>query len=232
MNNTPWTKEEFKAQLMQLNTRYHIHHPFHQAMSNGKLNREEIQLWVTNRFYYQVTIPRKDAAILSNSPDREFRQRWIKRIIDHDGTATTPGGIEAWLVLAEAVGLQQESVESLTMVLPGVKSAVDSYFDFAKQAPWQEAVCSSLTELFAPEIHKQRLQTWPVHYPWVDPAGLQYFQKRLGEVHTDVQHGLEITLNYFKTRAEQERAIAIVNFKLDVLWKMCDAMSAASTHAI
>jgi len=135
-------------------------------------------------------------------------------------------------VLAEAVGLQREAVENLSLILPGVKSAVDSYFDFAKQAPWQEAVCSSLTELFAPEIHKQRLQTWPVHYPWVDPAGLQYFQKRLGEVHTDVQHGLEITLNYFKTRAQQERAIAIVNFKLDVLWKMCDAMSAAAKHAI
>jgi len=232
MNNTPWTKEEFKAQLMQLNTRYHIHHPFHQAMSNGKLNREEIQLWVANRFYYQITIPRKDAAILSNAPDRVFRQRWIKRIIDHDGTATTPGGIEAWLVLAEAVGLQRETVENLSMVLPGVKSAVDSYFDFAKQAPWQEAVCSSLTELFAPEIHKQRLKTWPVHYPWVDPKGLQYFQKRLGKVQTDVQHGLEITLNYFKTREQQERAIAIVNFKLDVLWKMCDAMSAVAKLAI
>ncbi len=231
MINTPWTKEEFKAQLMQLNTRYHIHHPFHQAMSNGKLNREQIHLWVANRFYYQITIPRKDAAILSNTPDREFRQRWIKRIIDHDGTATTPGGIEAWLVLAEAAGLQRETVESLTLVLPGVKSAVDSYFDFAKLAPWQEAVCSSLTELFAPEIHKQRLQTWPVHYPWVDPTGLQYFQKRLSEVHTDVEHGLEITLNYFKTRAQQERAIAIVNFKLDVLWKMCDAMNAAANFS-
>ena len=224
MNKTPWTPEEFKAQLMRLNSRYHIHHPFHQAMSNGKLNREQIQGWVENRFYYQITIPRKDAAILANSPDLAFRRRWIKRIIDHDGSEEIPGGIDAWLRLAEAVGLDRETVLDCSMVLPGVKFAVDSYYQFARQAPWQEAVCASLTELFAPEIHQQRLKTWPEHYPWVDPEGLRYFQKRLSEVRTDVQHGLDITLNHFKTRAEQERALDIVNFKLDVLWAMCDAM--------
>jgi pyrroloquinoline-quinone synthase len=224
MNNAAWTPEEFKVQLMRLNSRYHIHHPFHQAMSNGALNREQIQGWVANRFYYQITIPRKDAAILANSPDQAFRRRWIKRIIDHDGSEQIPGGIDAWLQLAEAVGLDRAKVLDLSMVLPGVKFAVDGYYQFAKNAPWQEAVCSSLTELFAPEIHQQRLKTWPAHYPWVDPAGLSYFQKRLAEVRTDVAHGLEITLQHFKTRAEQERALEIVNFKLDVLWAMCDAM--------
>lgn len=224
MNNAPWSAEEFKAEIMQLNSHYHIHHPFHQAMSQGKLNREQIQGWVINRYYYQITIPRKDAVILSNSPDQAFRQRWIKRIIDHDGTENTPGGIDAWLRLAEAVGLDRATVQNLSKVIPGVKFAVDSYFDFAKQAPWEEAVCSSLTELFAPEIHQQRLNTWPQHYPWVEPEGFDYFQKRLAEVRTDVQHGLEITLNHFKTRAEQEHAVNIVQFKCDVLWAMCDAM--------
>lgn len=224
MGSSAWTAEEFKAQLMQLNSRYHIYHPFHQAMSDGKLNREQIQGWVANRFYYQITIPRKDAAILANSSDQNFRRRWIKRIIDHDGTENMPGGIDAWLRLAEAVGLQRPQVLDLSRVLPGVKFAVDGYFQFAKNSPWQEAVCSSLTELFAPEIHQQRLKTWPVHYPWVEPEGLRYFQNRLGEVRTDVEHGLEITLAHFKTRAEQERALEIVNFKLDVLWAMCDAM--------
>lgn len=224
MNKTPWTPEEFTAQLRRLNSRYHIHHPFHQAMSNGKLNREQIQGWVANRFYYQISIPRKDAAILANSPDQDFRRRWIKRIIDHDGSEEIPGGIDAWLRLAEAVGLDRARVLDCSMVIPGVKFAVDSYYQFAKEAPWQEAVCASLTELFAPEIHQQRLTTWPEHYPWVDPEGLRYFQKRLSEVRTDVQHGLEITLHYFKTRAEQERALEIVKFKLAVLWAMCDAM--------
>ncbi len=224
MNNTPWSQEEFKAQIMQLNAHYHIHHPFHQAMSQGKLTREQIQGWVANRFYYQITIPRKDAAILANSPDQAFRKRWIKRIIDHDGNENIPGGIDAWLRLAEAVGLERAAVQNLSQVIPAVRFAVDSYYNFAKTAPWQEAVCSSLTELFAPEIHQQRLNTWPLHYPWVEPEGLAYFQKRLAEVRTDVQHGLEITLNYFKTRAQQEQALKIVQFKCDVLWTLCDAM--------
>ncbi|MDQ2995245.1 MAG: pyrroloquinoline-quinone synthase PqqC [Pseudomonadota bacterium] len=225
MSEHPWSPEEFKAHLMKLRARYHIHHPLHQAMSRGELSREQIQSWVANRFYYQITIPRKDAAILANSPDMAFRRRWIKRIIDHDGTEQTSGGIEAWLVLAEAVGLQRDRVLDLSMVVPGVKSAVDSYYQFARNALWQEAVCSSLTELFAPEIHRQRLQTWPLHYPWVDQVGLHYFQKRLAEVQTDVEHGLAITLDYFTTRVAQERAIEIVNFKLNVLWAMCDAIS-------
>jgi pyrroloquinoline-quinone synthase len=230
MNQSPWKPQEFKAELMKLNARYHIHHPFHQAMSQGKLSREQIQGWVANRFYYQVMIPRKDAAILANVMDREFRRRWIKRILDHDGTEEISGGIDAWLTLAKAVGLSREKVLDLSMVLPGVKFAVDGYYHFAKEAPWQEAVCSSLTELFAPEIHHQRLQTWPVHYPWVEPEGLRYFQKRLSEVRTDVEHGLEITIAHFKSRSQQERALAIVNFKLDVLWSMCDAIQDAYPH--
>jgi len=224
MHDTPWTPDEFKAEILRLNTHYHIHHPFHQAMSQGKLNREQIQGWVANRFYYQIMIPRKDAAILANSPDQEFRKRWIKRIIDHDGNENTSGGIDAWLRLAVAVGLDQEKVQDLSLLIPGVKFAVDCYYQFAKNAVWQEAVCSSLTELFAPEIHQQRLSTWPVHYPWVEPTGLSYFQKRLSEVRTDVQHGLEVTLNYFTTRSAQEQALKIVKFKCDVLWAMCDSM--------
>jgi pyrroloquinoline-quinone synthase len=224
LEKTPLTQDAFREALMHLSARYHIHHPFHKAMSAGQLSREQIQAWVANRYYYQITIPRKDAAILANAPDANFRRRWIQRIIDHDGSEDTLGGIEAWLRLAEAVGLERAEVMSLTRVLPSVKFAVDGYYNFACQAPWQEAVCSSLTELFAPEIHQQRLHTWPVHYPWVEPAGLGYFQKRLSEARRDVEHGLEVTLNHFKSYEQQQRAIDIVKFKLEVLWSLCDAL--------
>ena len=39
-----------------------------------------------------------------------------------------------------------------------------------------------------------------------------------------MQHGLDITLDYFRTREEQERALGILQFKLDILWTMLDAM--------
>jgi pyrroloquinoline-quinone synthase len=127
--------------------------------------------------------------------------------------------------LAEAVGLSREAVEGLEEVLPGVRFAVDAYVNFARRAPWPEAVCSSLTELFAPEIHKQRLANWPQHYPWIDRAGLQYFQSRVSLARRDVEFGLGVTLERFDTRALQERALEILKFKLDVLWQMSDAMA-------
>jgi pyrroloquinoline-quinone synthase len=155
------------------------------------------------------------------------RRRWIQRIIDHDGTQGDEGGIEAWIRLGMATGLAREEVTSLERVLPGVRFAVDAYVTFARERPWQEAVCASLTELFAPEIHRNRLAGWPQHYPWIEPAGLEYFRSRLSQARRDVEHGLEVTLAHFNTRALQQRALEILQFKLDVLWSMLDAMQVA-----
>ena len=224
---TPWTEDEFVAQLRAKGARYHIHHPFQVLMNEGKLDQRQIQGWVANRYYYQISIPRKDAAILANCPDREVRRRWIQRIIDHDGREGDEGGIEAWIRLGEACGLPREEIVSQTHVLPGVRFAVDAYVNFARQAPWQEAVCSSLTELFAPTIHRARLESWPVHYPWIKPEGLQYFKNRLTQAPRDVEHGLRVTLDYFRTRGQQECALEILQFKLDILWAMVDAMQMA-----
>ncbi|CAI8973924.1 pyrroloquinoline-quinone synthase PqqC [Methylocaldum szegediense] len=223
-DSTPWTREEFEAKLRAKEAYYHIHHPYHVLMAEGKLNKEQIQGWVANRFYYQIKIPVKDAAILANCPDRETRRQWIQRIHDHDGWGEDAGGIEAWTRLGIAVGIPREELWSLKRVLPGVRFAVDAYVNFARQATWQEAACSSLTELFAPTIHKQRLSGWPDLYPWIDQEGLAYFRKRVNQASRDVEHGLAITLDYFKTREQQERALEILQFKLDILWTMLDAM--------
>ena len=224
-DSVPWSREEFEAKLQDQGSAYHIHHPFNVMLNGGGASREQIQGWVANRFYYQACIPIKDAAILSNCPDRAVRRSWVQRILDHDGYGDEPGGIESWLRLAEAVGLARERVEGLGDVLPGVRFAVDAYVNFARRAPWQEAVCSSLTELFAPQIHKQRLANWPDHYPWIDRAGLQYFQSRVSIARRDVEFGLAFTLDHFRTREQQERAIEILRFKLAVLWQMNDAMA-------
>jgi pyrroloquinoline-quinone synthase len=225
VNDSAWTREEFEAQLRQRGAAYHIHHPFNVLLNSGAANREQIQGWVANRFYYQISIPIKDAAILANCPERAVRRNWVQRILDHDGYGDDPGGIESWLRLAEAVGLPRERVESLGEVLPGVRFAVDAYVNFARRAPWPEAICSSLTELFASQIHQQRLATWPQHYPWIDRAGLQYFQSRVSLARRDVEFGLSFTLDHFDTRALQERALDILKFKLDVLWQMNDSMA-------
>lgn len=226
-----WTREEFEEKLREKGRGYHIYHPFHVMMYEGKLTKEQLQSWVLNRFYYQIGIPQKDAAILSNCPDVEVRKQWIVRIIDHDGEGDAVGGIEAWIKLGEAVGLTREDVTSLKHVSPGVRFAVDAYINFAKQRPWQESVCSSLTELFAPHIHQQRISSWPEVYPWINESGLSYFKKRLTEARRDVEQGLSVTLDYFsQSRAMQERALDILQFKLNVLWVIADSIMLASLN--
>lgn len=220
----PWSREEFEQRLRALGARYHIHHPYQVKMNAGELTREQIQGWVANRYYYQIKIPQKDAAVMANCPDRDVRRHWVQRILDHDGRAGEDGGIEAWIRLGEACGLERETIISLAHVLPGVRFAVDAYVNFVRRASWQEAVCSSLTELFAPTIHRERIAQWPSHYPWMDSAGLDYFKNRLSEAHRDVEHGLAITLGAFTTAEQQRRALEILQFKLDVLWSMLDAM--------
>ncbi|OUT97470.1 MAG: pyrroloquinoline quinone biosynthesis protein C [Betaproteobacteria bacterium TMED41] len=221
----PWSKKEFEELLKQKGTSYHIYHPFHVMMAEGKLSKEQLQGWVANRFYYQICIPVKDAAILSNCPDPTIRREWIQRILDHDGFESDPGGIEAWIGLGQAVGLKREQIVSLELVAPAVRFAVDAYVNFARQTSWQEAIASSLTELFAPHIHQQRLDTWPEMYPWVDPEGMKYFKYRLTQARRDVQHGLGVTKEFFsRSRSLQNRALEILQFKLDVLWALADAI--------
>ena len=220
----PWSRREFEARLRAKQTFYHINHPFHLRMNGGELDRSAIQGWVANRFYYQTSIPVKDAAVLANCRDRDARRLWVQRILDHDGASGDEGGIEAWLRLGEAVGLSREEVLDERHVLPGVRFAVDAYVNFARAATWQEAACSSLTEMFAPEIHQRRLDNWPAAYPWIDAMGYEYFRKRLSEARRDVEHGLAVTLEHFTTRGEQQYALNILQLKLDILWTMLDAM--------
>ena len=227
VSSPAWTRAEFEQQLRDRGRAYHIHHPFNLMLNGGRATPQQIRGWVANRFYYQINIPLKDAAILANCPERAVRRHWVQRILDHDGYGEDPGGIESWLRLAEAVGLARAQVEGLAELLPGVRFAVDAYVNFARRAPWQEGVCASLTELFAPEIHRQRLASWPEHYPWIDPAGLSYFQSRMSRARRDVDFALALTLERFQTRAAQERALQVLQFKLDVLWQMNDALALA-----
>jgi pyrroloquinoline-quinone synthase len=227
----PWTRTEFEAQLRAKGQSYHIHHPFNIKLNSGQCSREQIRGWVANRFYYQSIIPQKDGAILSNCDDRETRRKWIARILDHDGygdyQGDAAGGIEAWTQLGQAVGLGREELWSLRHVVPGVRFCCDAYVNFARRAPWQEAVCSSLTEMFAPQIHKDRLANWPEYYPWIESAGLRYFRSRIPLAQRDVDHGLAVTLDYFTSRTQQQRALDILQFKLDILWSMLDAIERA-----
>jgi pyrroloquinoline-quinone synthase len=217
----------FIGALRAQSQRYHSRHPFHRMMNEGRLSRRQIQGWVANRFYYQENIPRKDAAILANCSDREVRRRWIRRIHDHDGTADGEGGIETWLRLGEAAGLTREEMWDERHVVPGVRFAVDAYVTFARTRPWVEAVASSLTELFAPDLMAERLAAFERFYTWIDPAGLAYFRARLTQAPRDSEHALEVVIEHCRTPEEKARAVAALSFKSDVLWSMLDTIERA-----
>jgi pyrroloquinoline-quinone synthase len=221
---------DFIAELRAHGTRYHNLHPFHRRMDAGALTREELQRWVTNRFYYQKCIPLKDAAIMSNCPEIEVRREWIQRIIDHDGTSQETGGIESWLRLGEALGVARAELQSERGVLPGVRYAVDAYVNFARQMPWIEAVASSLTELFGPAAIRVRLEALERHYRWIDPAGLEYFRTRLEKAPRDAQYALDIVVDRCQTRDQQEAAVAALRFKTEMLWAQLDAIERGDTQ--
>jgi pyrroloquinoline-quinone synthase len=207
--------------------RYHDAHPFHVRMHAGELSKAQIQAWVLNRYYYQTRVPIKDALILSKSEDPAFRRTWIHRIGDHDGRDGQDGGLELWLKLAEGVGLERREVASLSRVLPAVRFACDAYVQLVRERPLVEAVASSLTEFFAPDILAARLAAWEKHYPWVDPAVQQYFRSRVVRARSDADEALEYVLSHADSRPAQERCIAAFVTKCDILWALLDAVSAA-----
>lgn len=221
----PDARKAFVLRLLDVGARkYHDKHPFHRRMNAGELSREDLATWAVNRFYYQRTIPRKDGAILAAMPDPAHRRRWRKRIVDQDGTTDTDGGLEAWLRLVEALGGRREDAWNDDAILPGVRFAVDAYYNFCRTAPWQESVASSLTELFAPHLHALRIEAFPKHYPWVDAAGLDYFKRRTRQAPADVEHGLSVVLEHFTTPRLEDRAVALLEFKCDLLWSLLDAV--------
>ena len=226
----PWTPDELVAALEAQGSRYHDLHPFHVRMNNGKLSREELQRWVANRYYYQRSIPLKDAALLSNCPDPDVRRVWIRRIIDHDGVDQESGGIESWLRLGEALGVDRDELKSERRVLPGVRYAVDAYVNFCRTRPWIEAVAASLTELFGPSAIRVRIEALERHYQWIDPAGLEYFRARLKQAPRDAQYALDLVVERCRTREHQERAVEALAFKCDLLWAQLEAIERGDTR--
>jgi pyrroloquinoline-quinone synthase len=209
--------------------RYWGTHPFHHRLHDGDLTEPELRLWAANRWYYQCMLPQKDAAIISNCPVPRIRREWLARIVYHDGPADgAEGGRERWLRLCEAIGLTRAEVLDERHVVPGVRFAVDAYVTFARTRPWLEAVASSLTEMFAGHLMRQRVADMLANYPWIRQDALAYFTNRIDAVSGEGQATVDIVVRYSVTREQQDAAIAALSFKCDVLWSMLDAIERAA----
>lgn len=207
--------------------RYHHMHRFHVLMHEGRLSEDQLRQWVLNRYYYQTRIPIKDALILAKSEDPAFRRAWIRRIRDHDGDDVWEGGLALWRRLAVGVGLDEERVASCRDVLPGVRYACDAYVSFVRHATLVEAVASSLTEMFAPQLIAERIAAWETYYPWVDRAALSYFRSRLSQAPRDAGDALAFVVEQAKTAELQSRCVEAMIRKTEILWHILDAITDA-----
>jgi len=222
------SRTEFEARLRRIGAeRYHDRHPFHKLLHSGGCTPDQVRAWVINRYYYQCSIPKKDAAFMSRCDDRAIRRAWRKRIEDHDGTDDHEGGIERWFKLAEAGGLDRDYVASCRGVLPATRFAVDAYVRFVRDMPLLDAVAASLTELFAPKIHAERIEGLLAHYDFANEVSMSYFKRRLTEAPEDVAFGLAYVLDHADTGEKQDAAAAALIFKTDLLWAQLDALRSA-----
>lgn len=227
-DQTPAPRDAFEARLRAIgDARYHDKHPFHIRLHSGQCTPDQVRAWVINRYCYQSHIPMKDAAFMSRVEDPALRRAWRSRIEDHDGTAEQEGGIARWLKLARAVGLDPDYVAGGTGILPATRFAVEAYVRFVRERTLLEAVASSLTELFAPAIHTQRIEGLLKHYDFADDVSLSYFRKRLDQAPRDVAFGLAWVLDHADTAEKQDQAAAALSFKTDVLWAQLDALEHA-----
>lgn len=208
-----------------LEERYHHKHPFHRRMHEGALARERLQDWVANRYYYQAQMPVKDAIVMSRLPTRAARRIWVGRIVDQDGSADDEGGLERWLRLSDAVGLQRDAVVSGARLAPGVRFAVDSYVHFCSVRPWQEAVAASPTQLFVPELMRVRSDALARHHG-LTADDLAYFSRHSDVAARESEQAVTLLLAELRTREEQDRALDAVRFKCDVLNALLDAVAA------
>jgi pyrroloquinoline-quinone synthase len=217
--------EDLEAMLRHIGaTRYHNLHPFHRLLHSGKLNKGQVQAWALNRYYYQSTIPIKDAVVISRFRDRLTRIEWRHRIEDHDGDVDSEGGIERWLKLTEGLGLDSAYVESTEGILPATRFAVEAYVHFCRDRTPLEAIASSLTELFAPNLHEERISGMLQHYDFVNPDIMSYFKRRLQQAPRDAGFALDYVKKHATTQAEREAVCNALIFKTSVLWVQLDAL--------
>jgi pyrroloquinoline-quinone synthase len=219
------TPEELEAAIRQVGAeRYHDKHPFHRLLHGGELSKGQVQAWALNRYCYQAGVPRKDAALMSRVHDRALRREWVHRLLDHDGAADEEGGIERWLVLTDALGLDRAYVTSMRGALPATRFAVEAYVNFVRERTLVEAVASSLTELFAPAIHRERIAGMLENYDFIGERAMQYFRRRLDQANRDADFALDFVKRHAVTPEVQAAAVAAVSFKCDVLWAQLDGL--------
>ncbi len=221
------TKRDFVTELLNEDVRDWHDHPFHVRLHEGGLDREQLRVWVANRYYYQKCIPLKDAAILANCPDPEVRRRWAPRLTAQDGDRPGTGELVEWRALAVAIGVSNDDLARDKLVVPGVRFAADAYVSMARERSWIEGVAASLTQARAAGVMSVRVASFERWYAWVDRGAVAHFEARKSRLAREADEARALLREHCTTKAMQDRARAALAFKSQVLWSMLDALQHA-----
>jgi pyrroloquinoline-quinone synthase len=112
-------------------------------------------------------------------------------------------------------------------VLPGVRFACDGYVELVRERTLLEAVASSLTEFFSPDLMTRRALAWEKHYPWISKDTLEYFRSRPPLARQDSMQAIEYVVTHATTYELQERCVAALIRKTEILWHLLDSLYAA-----
>jgi len=217
--------DELEAELRHIGAeRYHNLHPFHHMLHSGELSRDQVKAWALNRYCYQAAIPIKDASIVARMEEPELRREWRRRIIDHDGNGSDDGGIRRWLALTDGLGIDRDYVVSRAGALPATRFAVGAYIHFVREKTLLEAIASSLTELFSPNIISERVSGMLANYDFITEDTLRYFDKRMTQAPRDSDFALNYVRRHVLRLDQQDAVLEALYFKCNVLWAQLDAL--------
>ena len=195
-------------------------------LHSGGCDIEQVRAWALNRYCYQRIVPLKDSAILARMDDTELRREWRRRIVDHDGEVgdAPEGGLRRWLALTDALGFERDYVTSMRGALPAVRFACDAYLHFVRERSLLEAITSSLTELFAPNIIAARVEGMIASYDFISRDTLRYFESRLSQAPKDSEFALQYARDHATTAELQAAVLESLRFKCGMLWAQLDAI--------
>ena len=112
------------------------------------------------------------------------------------------GGIERWLVLTDGLGPRPRLRRLHEGRAPETRFAVEAYVNFVREKTLVEAVASSLTELFAPKIHKERISGMLENYDFISDEAMAYFSAAWTQAPDDAHFALD----YVKRNARRRGA--------------------------
>ena len=237
LNHPPYSAEDLKdppqpgAEFVeslrrQRATKYPEPPPFYQALFNGSLPRETLELWARNMYYYwDHALQFSTAALFIKTNEEATRTRMLHKLVCIEGKNvvndlvgwTTPAYEELWLRFGEGFGLRRDDITSW-------KVFTRSYFAASTLALcsryWEWSWLDGVASLYAgdtlgKELMSRAHDALKQHYGVADEH-LEFFRAYVADVTEDVPWEEECLATWACTTERQLTAARAFRYRLDI----------------